>query len=88
MSLHFLLFDKSSYDLVAFEFITVVFESEQRYWLDLDWLLVFIVLTVAKPYSEVLLRADFDHISVASYSFLHETLSELWVGYITGEDNN
>ena len=40
LSLHFLLFDKSSYDLVAFEFITVVFESEQRYWLDLDWLLV------------------------------------------------
>ena len=88
LSLHFLFLDKSSYYLVAFEFISVVFESEQGDRLDLDRLLVFIMLTVAEPDAEILLRADFDHISIACHCFLHEILSELWVGYVASEDNN
>ena len=88
LSLYLLLLDKSSYDLVAFELISVVFESEQGDRLNLDRLLVFIMLTVAEPDAEVLLRADFDHISIACHCFLHEILSELWVSYVASKDNN
>jgi len=69
----------------AFNLIAVVFQGEKGHRLNLYRLLLLVILAVAQPGTQVIFRADFDHVGTVQLGLLHQLALELEIDDVCGE---